>query len=346
MAIEPLVKQGFQALLLMGSLSYYQAVPDKDNPGHITLTIEGRDQPVDATCEGTFNPDFIGPTEVKFTVDEEQKTIQLYGNQLTESEDKKTAQATLKITQNETLNIANVPLGTTYTIVEDSEYGYELIDIERELNPDDVQEEPEVTVTLGEGKIQSDIVTNHDNHITYTNQSDVADINIQKIDADNDGLEGAVFQLKAVNGLQESNVTDVEGIGTVKKTINGETKTFESAFESTGDVQKLKRIADGTYRLYEVYVPAGYICTFRYIQFTVQDRVIKDVTTATDTTDQLQFTPATDNSIAFLTVTNIPGAELPASGGPGTNLIYLTGIILTGLAGAGLLMRRRRRSVS
>ena len=239
-----------------------------------------------------------------------------------------------------------LPLGTTYTIVEDSEYGYELIDIERELNPDDVQEAPEVTVTLGEGKIQSDIVTNHDNHITYTNRSDVADINIQKIDADNDGLEGAVFQLKAVNGLQESNVTDVEGIGTVKKTINGETKTFESAFESTGDVQKLKRIADGTYRLYEVYVPAGYICTYRYIQFTVQDRVIKDVTTATDTTDQLQFTPATDNSIAFLTVTNIPGAELPASGGPGTNLIYLTGIILTGLAGAGLLMRRRRRSVS
>ena len=42
------------------------------------------------------------------------------------------------------------------------------------------------------------------------------------------------------------------------------------------------------------------------------------------------------------TIQNEPGKPLPATGGTGTNLIYLLGIMLTGLAGAGLVMKRRR----
>ena len=41
---------------------------------------------------------------------------------------------------------------------------------------------------------------------------------------------------------------------------------------------------------------------------------------------------------------NEPGAALPATGGPGTDMIYLLGFMLTGLAGAGLVMRRRRNA--
>ena len=40
------------------------------------------------------------------------------------------------------------------------------------------------------------------------------------------------------------------------------------------------------------------------------------------------------------------GYELPATGGLGTNMLYLFGIMLTGLAGAGLVMKRRRRNVT
>ena len=43
-------------------------------------------------------------------------------------------------------------------------------------------------------------------------------------------------------------------------------------------------------------------------------------------------------------VLNNPGVELPSTGGPGTNLIYLLGLMLTGLAGAGLSMKRRRNA--
>ena len=43
---------------------------------------------------------------------------------------------------------------------------------------------------------------------------------------------------------------------------------------------------------------------------------------------------------------NPPGAALPNTGGPGTNLIYLFGFLMTGLAGAGLVMKRRRRNAA
>ena len=40
------------------------------------------------------------------------------------------------------------------------------------------------------------------------------------------------------------------------------------------------------------------------------------------------------------------GYELPSTGGPGTNLLYLLGIMLTAFAGAGLVLRKRRRDAA
>jgi LPXTG-motif cell wall-anchored protein len=43
-------------------------------------------------------------------------------------------------------------------------------------------------------------------------------------------------------------------------------------------------------------------------------------------------------------IVNMAGASLPSTGGPGTTLLYLLGIVLTGLAGGGFVMKRRRRN--
>ena len=43
-----------------------------------------------------------------------------------------------------------------------------------------------------------------------------------------------------------------------------------------------------------------------------------------------------------LNVGNTPGAALPNTGGLGTRLIYILGIMLTALASIGLVMRKRR----
>ncbi len=47
---------------------------------------------------------------------------------------------------------------------------------------------------------------------------------------------------------------------------------------------------------------------------------------------------------ATFTVENKPGVALPNTGGPGTSMLYLLGIMLTGLACAGLVMKRRRKA--
>ena len=65
--------------------------------------------------------------------------------------------------------------------------------------------------------------------------------------------------------------------------------------------------------------------------------MIKNVTTDTGDTSKLDTTA---NNID-LKISNEPGAALPNTGGPGTMRLYLLGILLTGLAGAALVMRKR-----
>lgn len=61
---------------------------------------------------------------------------------------------------------------------------------------------------------------------------------------------------------------------------------------------------------------------------------------------QINAVTRNEQEVYLLEVYNSAGVELPASGGPGTNLIYLFGIMLTGLAGAGLMMKRRKRNAA
>ena len=54
-------------------------------------------------------------------------------------------------------------------------------------------------------------------------------------------------------------------------------------------------------------------------------------------------TTDTDETVNTLfSIGNTPGAALPNTGGPGTTLIYLLGILLTGFAGAGMVLKMRR----
>ena len=72
---------------------------------------------------------------------------------------------------------------------------------------------------------------------------------------------------------------------------------------------------------------------------------IRFVSTTQAVADNSETTDVDESAEARTTykVGNTPGVALPSTGGPGTNLIYFLGIVLTGLAGGGLLMKRRRR---
>ena len=63
--------------------------------------------------------------------------------------------------------------------------------------------------------------------------------------------------------------------------------------------------------------------------------------TGTENGDEQETEPVMEN-VLMLTYGNIPGAELPSTGGPGTSLIYLFGILLIGITGVSLVMRRKK----
>jgi len=275
---------------------------------------------------------------------EDDIELLISGNQTIPSNENKKASAILQISQGEVLSIANVPAGTQYVITESPESGYSLVTIDKRIDPDDIQEKPEDTaVNIEAGSITGIIVPNHHNYIDYTNRCLVTDITIQKIDPDGEGLEGALFQLKKMDpdGHSESDASVIEsvsGLEDITKTVDGAAKTYTSAFESNGNVQTIHGLPDGIYRLYEVIIPAGYISTYRYIQFEIKNRRMINVTTETEDTGNLV---TTENNID-LQIINPPGAALPNTGGPGTRLFAIFGSIL--ILGAGALLWRRRRT--
>lgn len=330
--------------------NYYQAIATE---GKYLILKDEAGNTFNAECVNgdAFDEDAFGPTVISYQDGEETKTIQLYGNQMQESTDKKRAFVTLKINQKEVLNIANVPVGTTYTITESTQAGYDLKSIEWEIIPDDLSSGNKPTPSIVNSSITNTIVTNHDNHVTYTNKTNVTDITICKVDEAGDGLEGAVFRLIKVGENDQtetlaSDIGSVSGLDTVTKTVSGSTVSFDSSIETTGEVQKIFGLPDGTYRLYEVYVPAGYISTYRYIQFTIENRVMKDVMTdegvLAEDSDEIAFIPADGNILALVTVTNIAGAALPHTGGIGTTIFYIFGSML--VIGCGIYLIARRRA--
>ena len=292
-----------------------------------------------------FNPDNAGAQIITYLVDGQERSVTICGNQMTpddgsEEDGYKKVTGIARITRNETLYIANVPVNTHYTIRETglAASGYELIDIERKVG---TNASTAVPVNIS-AEINGEIVQNTETLVTYTNQCLVADISIQKTDPDGEGLEGAVFQLKKLGSddHSESDASDIEsvsGLSEITKNVNGETKTYTSAFESNGEVQTICGLPDGVYRLYEVVVPAGYISTYRYIQFEIKGRSMINVITDTEDTSKLDTTA---NNID-LKITNTPGAALPNTGGPGTRFFTIFGSIL--ILGAGALLWRRRR---
>lgn len=329
--------------------NYYQA---EIRNSRLLLTTEDGG-PYEATCTAGFDPKLVTKQTITYIdtddIDEngngKSKTVEIYGNRMTPDEDSgnneagyKKVTARLHINQNQTLNIANIPLDSSYTITEADDTGYQLVSIKSDINDKPVQN-PDVSGST----INGVIVSNSDNHIIYTNKRVVTDIKIKKTDENGKGLPGAVFQLlyKDKDDGSYRVLTDADGV-TGLGSVKVEDTTYTSAFESDGGEKILTRLPDGEYKLDEVYVPAGYINTLGSIYFTIEEGVISSRTA--DSSELVELSPS--GTMKLLTVTNEPGAALPHTGGPGTCMIHLLGITLTGIAGAGLVMKRRRRNAA
>ena len=159
-----------------GTETYYQVYEDTGGTWMIKNEA-GEEYPLTSTG---FDPDDAEAQTVTYEVDGQEKQVTLYGNQMTATQDGKTATATLAITQNETLYIANVPKGTKYTITETNQDEYVLVDILKEVKNGSTVEKSEHVTDLSKRTAEGTIVTNRDNHVTYKNKVLTGGLNITK----------------------------------------------------------------------------------------------------------------------------------------------------------------------
>ena len=145
-------------------------------------------------------------------------------------------------------------------------------------------------------------------------------------------------------GNAEFELTKVQSLETINQVTEGrykETGTTSNANDDTKGTLQFTGITPGYYYLHETKVPDGYVITESSgWHFQVDENGI--VQGVGDFTDDGVFHYVDAKNI---TVGNIPGAALPYTGGSGTSMIYLLGISLIGLAGAGLLLLKRRRII-
>ena len=143
------------------------------------------------------------------------------------------------------------------------------------------------------------------------------------------GLRGAVFELKLKDTTQKIGFTGSGGAYT--KAADG------TATPTTGTDGKLtlKGLAPGTYKLKETKAPAGYVLSAAETEITIADTNFNGIPDSkeqptTDTTTTQTTEKDKDNGLVSITVENTKGFTLPRTGGIGTVLFSMIGIVLMG----------------
>ena len=170
------------------------------------------------------------------------------------------------------------------------------------------------------------------------------DLVVEKVDENDDSirLNGATFELRQLDPAKEGSMDmrSLDGGKTETKTTSGEgSNKGKLSFDSLGQ---------GIYEIKETIAPDGYILesdSAFYIRVNESDvqMLQKD-----ESKPASEWAAITGNKLlslenATVTVGNTSGAALPNSGGPGTRVFTILGSIL--IAGAGLLLWRRRRTI-
>ena len=167
---------------------------------------------------------------------------------------------------------------------------------------------------------------------------------VNKISPDNNPLAGAEFKLEKFvkDNAASEEYKDVKGRWEEKNTtapITSETTSFE-----------FKGLDDGIYRLTETKHPADYNAIEPiYFEISATHDSNADDPKLTDLNGnklegEISFTPNISDCSLTTYVVNYKGSELPSTGGIGTTIFYVVGVIL--MLGAGVLLVTKKRMSS
>ena len=137
-------------------------------------------------------------------------------------------------------------------------------------------------------------------------------------------LDGAVFEIKRLEGSEYKQVTDITGVDSKSRF------TIQTAAGI-----KLTRIKDGTYQLTEITAPAGYNLLADPISFVIENGQLKN---PENVPDVVTF----DSTAKNVTIYNTAGIELPETGGMGTLMTTMSGMALMLIALGYLILVKRR----
>lgn len=171
-----------------------------------------------------------------------------------------------------------------------------------------------------------------DKKLSVTNRIVIADKEItvvKVIEGTTTPLAGAKFVLTRVdeNGHEMTDPDDAYTSGEISVDSVTGSITFGS-------------LKPGYYKLEETKVPSGYIKNEGLYYFHVEN----DGLVSIDEKLTVAHTMISATGGSSFKIENEPGSALPNAGGLGTTHIYLLGVTLMGIAGASLVMERRKRA--
>ena len=178
------------------------------------------------------------------------------------------------------------------------------------------------------------------------------DITLDKVDANDPDkkLPKAEFQILKWREAGESGVYAAYNLETQDYAAEGEAdKSKLTTGQGSDDYGRLvfEGLLDGRYKIVETKTPDGYLkVDMNDIFFSIDDGTVAWTDESGNEIDPENKPNHVSYDDLTFTVENIPGAALPNTGGSGTTMIYLLGIMLTGLAGAGLVMRKRKEDAA
>lgn len=175
--------------------------------------------------------------------------------------------------------------------------------------------------------------TPNDKNIVFTYK-----VVANKVDEQKNPLAGAAFELQKKD--KDGNYKTVS--------ICNATKKSDGTYELTDNARtsfEWNGIDDGVYKIIEVITPAGYN-SINPIEFTVtaDHEILSDNPQLKDLLGGDAFSGKVSTGTLTTAIENKSGSSLPETGGIGTTIFYVVGVIL--MLGAGVLLVTKKRMSS